>query len=311
MDQAASVMSDPSSALYITFYPILTASAVPLPVRAVFVCANSLVVADKALTAKRGYNLRVVETLVAARILANSLGFQIVEKDRITLREVAGKLAGEKDIEPEELEKNLVALENKLDVLKPNKSVDGELGLTMTEMIEKSGLPRDVFHEVYLSWVEVEATYFQLYKRTKHILSEARRVLQFRQTCLLAAGSSDTNDSMFFEGLGRLMNDSQSSCSLLYECSCPELDHLTRLARESGAYGSRLTGAGWGGCTISLVAENKVDDFIQKLKETYPPYKNLEGDALYEVIFATKPGRGACVYKLENLCDASATLRTI
>ena len=157
----------------------------------------------------------------------------------------------------------------------------------------------------------VEATYFQLYKRTKHVLSEARRVLQFRQTCLLAAGSSDTNDSMFFEGLGRLMNDSQSSCSLLYECSCPELDHLTRLARESGAYGSRLTGmlhlftlsklffftvsgAGWGGCTISLVAENQVDNFIQKLKGTYPPYKNLEGDALYEVIFATKPGRGAC-----------------
>ena len=37
-----------------------------------------------------------------------------------------------------------------------------------------------------------------------------------------------------------------------------------------------------------------MDGFIQKLKETYPPYKNLEGDALYEVIFATKPGRGAC-----------------
>ena len=55
-----------------------------------------------------------------------------------------------------------------------------------------------------------------------------------------------------------------------------------------------VSGAGWGGCTISLVAENQVDNFIQKLKETYPPYKNLEGDALNEVIFATKPGRGAC-----------------
>ena len=169
MDQAASVMSNPSSALYITFYPVLTASAVPLPVRAVFVCANSLVVADKALTAKHGYNLRVVETLVAARILANSIGFQIGEKDRITLREVAGKLAGEKDIEPEELEKNLVALENKLDVLKPNKSVDGELGLTMTEMIEKSGLPRDVFHDVYLSWVEGELNYHEQEKITDPI----------------------------------------------------------------------------------------------------------------------------------------------
>jgi len=308
MDQAASVMSNSSSALYITFYPMLTASVVPLPVRAVFVCANSLVVADKALTAKHGYNLRVVETLVAARILANSLGLKMGEKERITLREVAGKLAEEKDgeaIGTEELENILVTLENKLEVLKPNKSVDGELGFTMTEMIEMSGLPRDIFHEVYLSWVEVEATYFQLYKRTKHVLSEARRVLQFRQTCLLAAGSSD---AMLFEGLGRLMNDSQSSCSLLYECSCPELDILTRLAREGGAYGSRLTGAGWGGCTISLVAENKVDDFIQKLKETYPPYKNLEMDALHEVIFATKPGSGACVFKLENSRDTAHSL---
>ena len=40
--------------------------------------------------------------------------------------------------------------------------------------------------------------------------------------------------------------------------------------------------------------ENKVADFIQRIKETYPPYKGLEGDALNEVIFATKPGRGAC-----------------
>lgn len=169
MDQAASVMSDPSSALYITFYPTLTASAVPLPTRAVFVCANSLVVADKALSAKHGYNLRVVETLVAARILANSLGFKIGEKDRITLREVAGRFAGEKlgeDIGAGLLEETLVALENKLEVLKPNQSVDGELGLTMTEMIEKSGLPRDVFHEVYLSWVESELIYHKQQSQT-------------------------------------------------------------------------------------------------------------------------------------------------
>ena len=159
MDQAASVMSDPSSALYITFYPTLTASSVPLPARAVFVCANSLVVADKALSAKRGYNLRVVETLVAARILAVSLGVKIGEKDRITLREVVGKLSGEKEgeeIGPESLEISLVALEKKLEALKPKNSVDGELGFTMTEMIEKTGLSRDIFHEVYLSWVESE-----------------------------------------------------------------------------------------------------------------------------------------------------------
>ncbi|KAF8910540.1 ribosomal protein S5 domain 2-type protein [Gymnopilus junonius] len=297
MDQAASVMSDPSSALYIVFYPSLSASAVPLPSSAVFVCANSLVVADKVVGAKRGYNLRVVETLVAARILANSLGLEIGPQDKITLREVVSKYSGEmegEDMGPSDLEKVLAVLEAKLDVLKPELPADGQFGVTMDEMIKMSGLSKDIFDEVYLSWVDVEATYFQLFNRVKHVLSEARRVLLFRKTCLEAASSADLNNKFFLEDLGRLMNDSQSSCSQLYECSCPELDQLTRLAREAGAYGSRLTGAGWGGCTISLVPENKVDEFIRKVRETYPPYRGLEGNALSEVIFATKPGRGAC-----------------
>jgi hypothetical protein len=55
-----------------------------------------------------------------------------------------------------------------------------------------------------------------------------------------------------------------------------------------------FVGAGWGGCTVSLVPETEVDSFIKKVSETYPPYKGLEGDALSEVIFATRPSTGAC-----------------
>lgn len=56
---------------------------------------------------------------------------------------------------------------------------------------------------------------------------------------------------------------------------------------------------------MSLVAEGKVTEFIQKVKETYPPYKNLEGAALSEAIFATKPGRGACGQYIHFALDLS------
>lgn len=136
----------------------------------------------------------------------------------------------------------------------------------------------------------VEATHFQLYKRTRHVFTEALRVLEFREICLRDASASEQT----LEALGRLMNESQNSCARLYECSCPELDQLTRLAREAGAYGSRLTGAGWGGCTVSLVAEKDVESFIQNISKSYPPYRGLSGEELHQVIFATKPSSGAC-----------------
>ena len=53
-------------------------------------------------------------------------------------------------------------------------------------------------------------------------------------------------------------------------------------------------GAGWGGCTVSLVAESEVESFINKIKNTYSLYKGLQGEELREAIFATKPSSGAC-----------------
>ena len=71
MDQAASVVSTPGSALYISFHPTLSVQPIELPTErvdppAVFVIANSLVVSDKAVSAKTQYNLRAVEALVGA-----------------------------------------------------------------------------------------------------------------------------------------------------------------------------------------------------------------------------------------------------
>ena len=52
---------------------------------------------------------------------------------------------------------------------------------------------------------------------------------------------------------GRLLDASHESCRRQYECSAPELDLVVRAARRAGAWGARLTGAGWGGCVLVLV----------------------------------------------------------
>jgi galactokinase len=68
-----------------------------------------------------------------------------------------------------------------------------------------------------------------------------------------------------------------------------------------GAYGSRLTGAGWGGCSVSLVAKDKVESFIEALKEKYyfkryPEWKNSE-NALDGILFASPAEIGATIFQ--------------
>ncbi|KAI0693409.1 Galactokinase [Cytidiella melzeri] len=330
MDQAASVTSRPTSALYISFFPFFDVESVALPItrtnpKAVFVCANSLVVSDKVVGAKTRYNLRVVETLVSARILARLLNLTALlspsyPTKKFTLREVLSAYLGVAEIKGErqpalsveEVKEGLESLLKESGRLRARVLREGikfdandeaqeaevvDEGLTMEEMVQFSGMDEDEFRQVYLSWVDVEATHFQLYKRTLHVLSEALRVLEFRAACLSFANHEDEDADLpesTLEILGALMTSSQKSCSELYECSCPELDTLTSLARSSpGAYGSRLTGAGWGGCTISLVAEDKVGEFVSRLRREYGPYRGLGDEELAEVVFATRPGSGA------------------
>lgn len=310
MDQAASVISMPESALYITFFPTLSAEPIPLPTPrtvpgAVFVCANSLVVSDKVVGAKTRYNLRVVETLVSARVLARHLGVVLKPTERPTLREVLGRWLGyteakdqPSDLDTEKLRDGLQRVLPEVEKLRPART-DGQLGVTMEEMVEWSGLEQSVFREVYLSWVDVEATHFQLFKRTKHVFEEALRVLQFRDVCLRATATAGALAEGTLRELGALMDASHDSAAVLCENSCAEVDALVRAAKDAGAYGSRVTGAGWGGCTVSLVAEDAVPAFIAHMREAYPPYRGLDDGALSQVIFATKPSRGACVLKLE------------
>ncbi len=94
-------------------------------------------------------------------------------------------------------------------------------------------------------------------KRALHVVGEMERVER-------AIGHLAEGDSA---GFGSLMNASHASLRDLYGVSCPELDLLVELAASHPAcYGARLSGAGFGGCTVNLVARDSLDDFICWLK---------------------------------------------
>ncbi|KAI9061167.1 ribosomal protein S5 domain 2-like protein, partial [Trametes sanguinea] len=142
LDQAASVICTPHSAIFVDFFPRLSAEPIPLPTprtipRAVFVCANSLVVSDKVVSAKIHYNLRVVETLVAARVLALRLGQSLGPSDRPRLREVFSRWLGSPELEssPEKVKEGLERFLPEIEKLRPAPEgrKEGELGVTMQE----------------------------------------------------------------------------------------------------------------------------------------------------------------------------------
>jgi len=97
-------------------------------------------------------------------------------------------------------------------------------------------------------------------QRCRHVIYENERVL--RGVAALRAGDLDA--------FGWLMNESHSSLRNDYEVSCPELDIMVKAAwKVDGVYGSRMTGAGFGGCTVSLVAEEAIEDFRGQVAAAY------------------------------------------
>lgn len=73
------------------------------------------------------------------------------------------------------------------------------------------------------------------------------------------------------------------------------------MARKNGALGSRLTGAGWGGCTVSIVPAEIEGEFMEKMKEQYYGKPGMEaklGTGVENAIFATQPSEGAFVIDL-------------
>jgi galactokinase len=100
-------------------------------------------------------------------------------------------------------------------------------------------------------------------KRARHVITENGRTLAFRKAL-------DEGD---VRSLGVLARESHESLRHDYEVSCPELDAMARAAWNApGCIAARMTGAGFGGCCVALVASDSLDRFLQSVSASYGMY---------------------------------------
>jgi len=267
MDQAIEILAVEGKAQYIQFNPIRT-TLVELPSEACFVIANSLTESNKA--AGSEFNQRVVECRLAAKILAKKLDVDHW-KNIVRLIDVQTAMSCSLTLMMDWVDQHL-----------------HQAPYTKEEITDLLDLTNEELHSSVLTANTKHLQSFKLYQRAYHVFSEAHRVEEYQRICA-------TSKSL--EDLGQLMYQSHKSCSQLYECSHSNLDLLVKLSQEAGAYGARLTGAGWGGCIVALVPQTRVSDYMEFLKSHY--YKDVQKAKELDVksyLFQTKPGPGAQVF---------------
>ncbi len=125
-----------------------------------------------------------------------------------------------------------------------------------------------------------------VYRRCRHIVTENERVLEAERA--LKAGD--------FAACGKAMNESQASMRDDFEITCPEIDLLASLAQaQAGVYGSRMTGGGFGGCTVTLIEAGAVQGVTRALIDGY---RVGTGRDAHE--FVCSPSNGAGIDPLEG-----------
>lgn len=99
-----------------------------------------------------------------------------------------------------------------------------------------------------------------IYNRCRYVVEENTRVQQ---------GAIDLQHG-YLEAFGRKMFETHHGLSSLYEVSCPELDFLVALAKETpGIVGARMMGGGFGGCTINIIEDTALENFVTKASLEY------------------------------------------
>lgn len=312
MDQAASVFSQRGSALYVSFLPELAARTITFPETHMplnFVIAQSFVAADKHVTAPVCYNLRVVECTLAALVLAKICGIkdglpQDAAPLGVSLRGFQNAYFKHKEGIEDNSKITAEAYTQQLDELV--RLVDNYLpqeeGYTRQQISELVGVDVQELETRFMTKFPVRAERFKLRQRAHHVFGEALRVLKFMDLLNSPTPKTEEESEKLLKSLGGLLNDTQDSCRDVYDCSCPELDDVCTLAREAGAYGSRLTGAGWGGCSVHLVPQNKVEAVKKAWEDKYykKHFPDLSAEKMNDAVVVSKPGSGSTLFLVEG-----------
>jgi galactokinase len=125
-----------------------------------------------------------------------------------------------------------------------------------------------------------------VYRRAKHVISEIERTIH------AAEGVRASN----WPTVGQLMYASHASLRDDYEVSCPELDAVVDIAesigQKGGVFGCRMTGGGFGGCTVALVRADEVGAISERVSKEYEKRAKIKA-----TLFVSRPAAGATVLK--------------
>jgi galactokinase len=129
------------------------------------------------------------------------------------------------------------------------------------------------------------------FRRGKHYVTENTRTKECKISLKLGV----------WENVGKLMNESHESLKTDFEVSCEEIDLLVETAQKmDGVFGSRITGGGFGGCTVTLVKRESVDDVIKAMKDAFKAKYDKDVEC-----FITLPTGGACVLAADSDCKTN------
>ncbi len=269
MDQAASMVGRRGHALLIHFDP-LRVTAVKMPPGATIVVADSLEVADKAGRVRDEYNRRVVECAIAARVIGKALGLENVRVLGDVVRQIENWSAR--------------AIVETLAETAPERFSFPEAAklLNVAEELLRAEI-LGVEQRIRID----EARPLEILRRARHVLTETERVYVAAEA--LAAGR--------LEEMGALMDASHRSLRDDFDASTSRLDSMVACAREAGALGARLTGAGFGGCIIALTREADAAALLNRLERNY--YGKLDAEAASRALHTVvNAGPGADVIEL-------------